>query len=161
MSPNLIVWMLNPQTLSWPASLWIGSGEGLAIKGFGDLGSRLSSGGSFPSSGRGRSRSSLGIALILLFHFNLPGSAVWGLLARVLMSAFLQPPGKPSRSQLSFAEALGMLNNIWDQKCLKMSISNYGFPQKKPGPVGNRLVSPLNKRCGSFSFCLKGCFDFS
>ena len=43
------------------ASLWIGSGEGLDIKGFGDWGSRLSSGGSFWSPGWGHVCSSLEI----------------------------------------------------------------------------------------------------
>ena len=53
---------LDPQSLNpLMASLWIGSGEGLAIKGFGDWGSRLSSGDSFWSPGWGRSRSSLEI----------------------------------------------------------------------------------------------------
>ena len=61
---------LNP----FMASLWIGSGEGLAIKGFGDWG--LSSGGSFWSSGRGRSHSSLQIDWIFFSRFNFPESAV-------------------------------------------------------------------------------------
>ena len=39
-----------PSPNPFMASLWIGSGEGLAIKGFWDWGSRLSSGGSFWSS---------------------------------------------------------------------------------------------------------------
>ena len=39
---------LDPQSLNpFMASLWIGSGEVLVIKGFGNSGSRLSSGGSF------------------------------------------------------------------------------------------------------------------
>ena len=50
----------------------------LAIKGFGDWESRLSSGGSFRSSGRGRSHSSLQIDWIFFPHFNFPGSAVHG-----------------------------------------------------------------------------------
>ena len=48
-----------PSPNPFMTSLWLGSGEGLAIKGFGDRRSRLSSGGSFQSSGQGRSRSSL------------------------------------------------------------------------------------------------------
>ena len=68
---------LDPQSLNpFMASLWIGSGEGLAIKGFGDWGSRLSSGGSFWSPGWGRSRSSLEIDWIFFCHFNFPESAV-------------------------------------------------------------------------------------
>lgn len=50
--------------------------EGLAIKGFGDWGSRLSSGGSFWSPGWGRSGSSLEIAWIFFCHFNFPESEV-------------------------------------------------------------------------------------
>ena len=68
---------LDPQSLNpFMASLWIGSGEGLAIKGFGDWGSRLSSGGSFWSPGWGRSHSSLEIDWIFFCHFNFPESAV-------------------------------------------------------------------------------------
>ena len=68
---------LDPQSLNpFMASLWIGSGEGLAIKGFGDWGSRLSSGGSFWSPRWGLSRSSLEIDWIFFCHFNLPESAV-------------------------------------------------------------------------------------
>ena len=68
---------LDPQSLNpFMASLWIGSGEGLAIKGFGDWGSRLSSGGSFWSPGWGRSCSSLEIDWIFFCHFNFPESAV-------------------------------------------------------------------------------------
>ena len=48
----------------------------LAIKGFRDWGSRLSSGGSFRSPGWGRSRSSLEIDWIFFCHFNFPESAV-------------------------------------------------------------------------------------
>ena len=51
----------------------------LAIKGFRDWGSRLSSGGSFRSPGWGRSRSSLEIDWIFFCHFNFPESAVSGL----------------------------------------------------------------------------------
>ena len=68
---------LDPQSPNpFMASLWIGSGEGLAIKGFGDWGSRLSSGGSFWSPAWGRSRSSLGIDWVFFCHFNCPESAV-------------------------------------------------------------------------------------
>ena len=48
----------------------------LAIKGFRDWGSRLSSGGSFRSPGWGRSRSSLEIDWIFFCHFNFSWSAV-------------------------------------------------------------------------------------
>ena len=48
----------------------------LAIKGFRDWGSRLSSGGSFRSPGWGRSRSSLEIDWIFFCHFNFPESSV-------------------------------------------------------------------------------------
>ena len=48
----------------------------LAIKGFRDWGSRLSSGGSFRSPEWGRSRSSLEIDWIFFCHFNFPESAV-------------------------------------------------------------------------------------
>ena len=48
----------------------------LAIKGFRDWGSRLSSGGSFRSPGWGRSHSSLEIDWIFFCHFNFPESAV-------------------------------------------------------------------------------------
>ena len=64
---------LDPQSLNpFMASLWIGSGEGLAIKGFGDWGSRLSSGGSFWSPGWVRSCSSLEIDWIFFLPFLLP-----------------------------------------------------------------------------------------
>ena len=49
----------------------------LAIKGFRDWGSRLSSGGSFRSPGWGRSHSSLEIDWIFFCHFNFPKSAVY------------------------------------------------------------------------------------
>ena len=65
-----------PSPTPFMTSLWLGSGEGLTIKGFGDRRSRLSSGGSFRSSGQGRSRSSLEINWIFFSHFNFPGSAV-------------------------------------------------------------------------------------
>ena len=75
---------LDPQSLNpFMASLWIGSGEGLAIKGFGDWGSRLSSGGSFRSPEWGRSRSSLEIDWIFFRHFNFPESAVLWMAQRI------------------------------------------------------------------------------
>ena len=49
----------------------------LAIKGFRDWGSRLSSGGSFWSPGWGPSHSSLEIDWIFFCHFNFPESAVF------------------------------------------------------------------------------------
>ena len=64
MSPQLIVWSFPDPFM---ASLWIGSGEGLAIKGFGDGSSRLSSGGSFRSFGQGPSRSNLEIYWMFQF----------------------------------------------------------------------------------------------
>ena len=51
-----------PSPNPFMASLWIGSGEGLAIKGLGDGSYRPSSGVSFGSAGGGRSRRSLEIA---------------------------------------------------------------------------------------------------
>ena len=49
----------------------------MAIKGFRDWGSRLSSGGSFWSPGWGRSRSSLEIDWIFFCHYKFPESAVY------------------------------------------------------------------------------------
>ena len=72
------------ETLLWPAS-----GSGVAINGFGDGSSRLSSGGLFRSSGRGRSGSSLEIERIF-FPYQFPWKCFAGhLMAQTFLSVSL------------------------------------------------------------------------
>ena len=122
---------LDPQSLNpFMASLWIGSGEGLAIKGFEDWGSRLSSGGSFWSPGWGRSRSSLEIDWIFFCHFNFTESA------RFRVRVFKKWPsirdihpqsGLINCSPLCWTVRFGLtiplvLNGEWSKACLWMPI---------------------------------------
>ena len=69
--PPLDMSGLTPR-LSFMASLWIRSGEWLAIKGNGRVSPDISSGGSFWSSQQARSQGTLKIDWEVFFHFDFP-----------------------------------------------------------------------------------------
>ena len=99
----------------------------LAIKGFRDWGSRLSSGGSFRSSGWGHSRSSLQIDWIF-FPISISLEVRWGRFLKLLLTAGIWEQRfslvlRPVESFSLIYACSSLANNIW----VKLKKANVDF----------------------------------